>query len=248
MVRRRCPATSMMRMGFAGGRGDRMASEIGRIRHPTPCHGALNRRMGLPDVSGARRPRLKARRCGPGAQCELTVPRALCGRGGTGRRAGLKIRFRKECRFDSDRPHHLSILCGEIGRVSAQSVDAGWRDVAVQGSPATWIPHIPSETSPDFATPGSPVERSRPIPPAAPGVGSRIHPPPGRETTPPFHRQSALRSPSPFAGPARPRTADTSDAESGPHAPTYPQPGGHPIARSPERAVRRDAGSLASSS
>ena len=32
---------------------------------------------------------------------------ARCGRGGTGRRAGLKIRFRKECRFDSDRPHHL---------------------------------------------------------------------------------------------------------------------------------------------
>ena len=28
------------------------------------------------------------------------------GRGGTGRRAGFKIRFRKECRFDSDRPHH----------------------------------------------------------------------------------------------------------------------------------------------
>ena len=32
------------------------------------------------------------------------------GRGGTGRRAGLKIRFRKECRFDSDRPHHASPL------------------------------------------------------------------------------------------------------------------------------------------
>jgi hypothetical protein len=32
-----------------------------------------------------------------------TMPRR--GRGGTGRRAGLKIRFRKECRFDSDRPH-----------------------------------------------------------------------------------------------------------------------------------------------
>ena len=31
----------------------------------------------------------------------------MCGRGGTGRRAGLKIRFRKECRFDSDRPHHF---------------------------------------------------------------------------------------------------------------------------------------------
>ena len=30
----------------------------------------------------------------------------VCGRGGTGRRAGLKIRFREECRFDSDRPHH----------------------------------------------------------------------------------------------------------------------------------------------
>ena len=30
------------------------------------------------------------------------------GRGGIGRRAGLKIRFRKECRFDPDRPHQLS--------------------------------------------------------------------------------------------------------------------------------------------
>ena len=28
------------------------------------------------------------------------------GRGGIGRRAGLKIRFRKECRFEPDRPHH----------------------------------------------------------------------------------------------------------------------------------------------
>ena len=33
-------------------------------------------------------------------------PDGLCGRGGTGRRAGLKIRFRKECRFEPDRPHH----------------------------------------------------------------------------------------------------------------------------------------------
>jgi hypothetical protein len=32
------------------------------------------------------------------------------GRGGIGRRAGLKIRFRKECRFDPDRPHHLDSL------------------------------------------------------------------------------------------------------------------------------------------
>jgi hypothetical protein len=31
------------------------------------------------------------------------------GRGGTGRRAGLKIRFRKECRFDSDRPHQSGL-------------------------------------------------------------------------------------------------------------------------------------------
>ena len=29
------------------------------------------------------------------------------GRGGTGRRAGLKIRFREECGFDSHRPHQL---------------------------------------------------------------------------------------------------------------------------------------------
>lgn len=30
----------------------------------------------------------------------------MCGCGETGRRAGFKIRFRKECRFDSDHPHH----------------------------------------------------------------------------------------------------------------------------------------------
>jgi hypothetical protein len=29
------------------------------------------------------------------------------GRGGIGRRAGFKIQFRKECGFDSHRPHHL---------------------------------------------------------------------------------------------------------------------------------------------
>ena len=33
-----------------------------------------------------------------------------CGCGETGRRAGLKIRFRKECRFDSDHPHHSTLL------------------------------------------------------------------------------------------------------------------------------------------
>ena len=32
--------------------------------------------------------------------------RDACGRGEIGRRAGLKIRFRKECRFEPDRPHH----------------------------------------------------------------------------------------------------------------------------------------------
>ena len=48
------------------------------------------------------------------APSPVNCPRARldpgrCGRGGTGRRAGLKIRFRKECRFDSDRPHqHFS--------------------------------------------------------------------------------------------------------------------------------------------
>ena len=34
------------------------------------------------------------------------MPLACLG-GGTGRRAGLKIRFRKECRFDSDPRHQL---------------------------------------------------------------------------------------------------------------------------------------------
>ncbi len=35
-------------------------------------------------------------------------PRATrtCGRGGIGRHAGFKIQFRKECGFDSHRPHH----------------------------------------------------------------------------------------------------------------------------------------------
>ena len=41
--------------------------------------------------------------CDPAA--EALSPGSLCGRGGIGRRAGLKIRFRKECRFDPDRPH-----------------------------------------------------------------------------------------------------------------------------------------------
>ena len=49
------------------------------------------------------------------------------GRGGTGRRAGLKIRFRKECRFDSDRPHQLissfdgGCIARKIGRLQIQA-------------------------------------------------------------------------------------------------------------------------------
>ncbi len=39
---------------------------------------------------------------------EAPTGNGVCGRGGIGRRAGLKIRFRKECRFDPDRPHHLN--------------------------------------------------------------------------------------------------------------------------------------------
>ncbi len=52
--------------------------------------------------------------CGgrPGAcpEAPAVATRALlCGRGETGRRAGLKIPFRKECRFEPDRPHqHFS--------------------------------------------------------------------------------------------------------------------------------------------
>ena len=38
----------------------------------------------------------------------------LSGRGGTGRRAGFKIQFREECRFDSDRPHHLLVELSDV--------------------------------------------------------------------------------------------------------------------------------------
>ena len=41
--------------------------------------------------------------CAPAAH-PLDAP-LNCGCGGIGRRAGLKIRFRKECRFESDHPH-----------------------------------------------------------------------------------------------------------------------------------------------
>jgi hypothetical protein len=37
----------------------------------------------------------------------VSPTRNLRGRGGTDRHAGFKIQFREECRFDSDRPHHV---------------------------------------------------------------------------------------------------------------------------------------------
>ena len=46
-----------------------------------------------------------------------------CGRGEIGRRAGLKIRFRKECRFESARPHQGRI-CLAVERL-VYTEDAG---------------------------------------------------------------------------------------------------------------------------
>lgn len=43
----------------------------------------------------------------------------LRGRGGIGRRAGLKIRFRKECRFEPDRPHHKLTMLDLVEPFSA---------------------------------------------------------------------------------------------------------------------------------
>jgi hypothetical protein len=50
------------------------------------------------------------------------------GRGGIGRRAALKMPFREECRFDSDRPHHQSDLQEKvIGRHWSRKEDGGSR-------------------------------------------------------------------------------------------------------------------------
>src|SRR5579859_962996 len=57
-----------------------------------------------------------------GTDCRLG-----CGRGGTGRRAGLKIRFREECRFDSDRPHQpfKSMMAdAPTGRLAVETLTA----------------------------------------------------------------------------------------------------------------------------
>ena len=56
---------------------------------------------------GAKAPARRQDSVGSGRGARYSYP---CGRGGTGRRAGLKNPFRKECRFDSDRPHQLTIL------------------------------------------------------------------------------------------------------------------------------------------
>ena len=50
-------------------------------------------------------PRRKLAENGCRASGQGLSTRKISGRGGIGRRAGLKIRFRKECRFDPDRPH-----------------------------------------------------------------------------------------------------------------------------------------------
>jgi hypothetical protein len=55
-------------------------------------------------------PRRDALKFGPleGDTASISSRPAPCGRGGIGRRAGLKIRFRKEYRFDPGRPHQLA--------------------------------------------------------------------------------------------------------------------------------------------
>ena len=57
-------------------------------------------------VGSAHIAKLRAARKPLSDPCGVSYRGCGRGRGGTGRRAGLKIRFRKECRFDSDRPHH----------------------------------------------------------------------------------------------------------------------------------------------
>ena len=51
------------------------------------------------------------------------MPPACLG-GGTGRRAGLKIRFRKECRFDSDPRHQLNDFLSPFGCVQFMNICA----------------------------------------------------------------------------------------------------------------------------
>ena len=48
-------------------------------------------------------------------RCACGASLNLCGCGGIGRRAGFKIRFRKECRFDPDHPHHSANYETEVG-------------------------------------------------------------------------------------------------------------------------------------
>jgi hypothetical protein len=54
------------------------------------------------------------------------------GRGGIGRRAALKMPFREECRFDSDRPHHQSDLQEKV-------IDRHWSRRENGGSRASGI-------------------------------------------------------------------------------------------------------------
>lgn len=60
-----------------------------------------------------------------GCPRRLRVPRTMvgsaapCGCGEIGRRAGLKIPFRKECRFEPDHPHHICQLLRRAAWVSA---------------------------------------------------------------------------------------------------------------------------------
>ena len=60
------------------------------------------------------------------------MPPACLG-GGTGRRAGLKIRFRKECRFDSD-PRHQTYIKHQL-----RLVLFCWQDPDLE---ARWVLYV----------------------------------------------------------------------------------------------------------
>ena len=79
-------------------------------RRAAPIFGACLRAVSTARLRGPPLPRGSPGdhdRCQMWAQA-LSKPPFGRGRGGTGRRAGLKIRYRKVCRFDSDLGHQTS--------------------------------------------------------------------------------------------------------------------------------------------
>src|SRR6202789_395286 len=106
-----------------------------------------------------------------------------CGCGGTGRRAGLKIRFRKECRFDSDHPQQLMNSKKPAGdrrafalQYRSETYGANFRLIAPMPA-ATLRPVLPS-----METGCSVIERSKPptstlTPATTPAVAIAVAPP-----------------------------------------------------------------------